>query len=98
MDCDPSNCTLEVVYINASTLHSSHSFLLPISLLSAKHPILLSTLVDSGSSHCFLNASIVHTNSLQMTPVIPLIALKLIDGMTNHLITKKLKVLVVFPD
>ena len=33
-----------------------------------------------------------------MTPVIPPIALKLIDGMTNHLITEKLEVLVGFPD
>ena len=75
------------VYLNASSTTSS-SFIVPIELLPTNvKPIKISALLDSGSSHCFLDNSIVNTYKLPTVPVNPPLQLWLIDGTSNHVIT-----------
>ena len=50
----------------------------------------VSTLVDSGSSHCFIDGKFVNKHSLEAYPITPL-ELCLLDGSTNTFITKAIK-------
>ena len=45
------------------------------------------TLIDSGSSHCFLDSLFVSNHSINTT-MIPLIGLRLFDGTSNSTITQ----------
>ena len=79
------------VYLNASSTTSS-SFIVPIELLPTNvKPIKISALLDSGSSHCFLDNSIVNTYKLPTVPVNPPLQLWLIDGTSNHIITVRVQ-------
>ena len=53
-------------------------------------------LVDSGSTHCFVDSEFVQKKKLPVTPVSP-IELKLFDGTSNSIITQSLKLPVIFP-
>ena len=55
-----------------------------------------STLVDSGSTHCFVDTGFVHSHQLSVSLVNP-IELKLFDGTCNSIITKSLQLPVLFP-
>ena len=83
--------------MNASSLLSPLSFLISLTLLTDV-PIPVSGLIDSGSSHCFLNSKLVRDFGLKTEPVSPPISLRLIDGTVNHLITEMIEIPVRFPD
>ena len=86
------------VYLNASSTTSS-LFIVPIELLPTNvKPIKISALLDSGSSHCFLDNSIVDTYKLPTVPVNPPLQLWLIDGTSNHVITQQVNVHARFND
>src|SRR4029077_11062984 len=54
------------------------------------------TLVDSGSSDCFVDSSFVNRNRLETYSVDPL-QLRLFDGTTNNLITQAITLASRFP-
>ena len=55
-----------------------------------------SALVDSSSTHCFVNIGFVCAHQLSVSPVKP-IELKLFDGTCNSIITESLQLPVLFP-
>ena len=50
----------------------------------------VSTLVDSGSSHCFVDSKFVNEHSLETYAITPL-ELRLLDGSLNTFVTKAIK-------
>ena len=56
----------------------------------------ISTLIDSGSTHCFVDSSLVHKHNLPVTSIPP-IELKLFDGTSTSVITQSLALPVLFP-
>ncbi|KAI6010254.1 hypothetical protein PISMIDRAFT_117231 [Pisolithus microcarpus 441] len=57
----------------------------------------VSALVDSGSSHCFIDLSVVGKYSVPTKSVSPPIPLCLFDGSTNAVITQEVDLSVCFP-
>ena len=81
--------------LNASALYNPNS--LTISVTSDHIPnTLIHTLIDSGSTHCFLDTSITSKHNL-CTYNINLIPLQLFDGTTNSIIRSAIDLLVCFP-
>ena len=82
--CVTQNCAKEILRLNASALSDPNSFWL--SLTSFKIPdskIPLLALVDSGSTHCFIDNKIVaNISDFDPYSVLP-IELKLIDGTSS---------------
>jgi len=66
-----------------------------VSLLSQDIPK-IRTLVDSGSTHCFVNLQFAHKNNLTSYSVSP-IQLRLFDGTSNYVITQAINLSVQFP-
>jgi hypothetical protein len=76
-----------------STLSDPDS--LVISLTIPNSPSMC-TLIDSGSSHCFLDSSFVSNHKITTT-MIPPIGLRLFDGTCNSTITQIAKLPITFP-
>ena len=55
-----------------------------------------SALIDSGSTHCFMDTKFVKSHHLPVVPINP-IELKLFDGTSNSIITQSLDLSVIFP-
>jgi Retroviral aspartyl protease len=55
------------------------------------------SLVDSGSTHCFLESAFVRKHALNMSPIGP-IPLRLFDGSLNVSITEAIELPLRFPD
>jgi len=55
------------------------------------------TLIDSGSSHCFVDSSFVSNHKITTT-MIPSVGLCLFDGTCNSVITQTAKLLISFPN
>jgi len=55
----------------------------------------VSALVDSGSSHCFIDSKFVNKHSLKTYAITPL-ELRLLDGSMNTFITKAIKLNIQF--
>ena len=84
----------EVVCLNASALSDPHS--LHVSLTTPAISAFFSTLVDSGSTHCFVDSGFVREHKLPVFSIDP-IELKLFDGTCNSVITQSLDLFVLFP-
>ena len=56
----------------------------------------ISALVESGSSHCFIDSKYVNKHSLE-TYTIPLLELHLLDGSLNTFVTEATKLNIQFP-
>jgi type 1 fimbria pilin len=82
------------VRLNASTL-SSDSLTLLISSDSASGTA-IKALIDSGSTHCFLDSNFVKQHNLRSS-LIPLILLRLFDTTTNAVISKSVDLPLRFP-
>ncbi|KAG6328089.1 hypothetical protein ID866_11000, partial [Astraeus odoratus] len=93
--CIDPNCTPKEAQLNASTLSNPNSLLPKISLLSYEIPDLC-TLVDSGSTHCFMDQLFINNYAIS-TYSVPPIQLWLIDGTSNFVITQAADVSVWFP-
>jgi len=66
--------------------------------VSIMSPVIIppvSTLVDSGSSHCFIDSKFVNKHSLETYAITPL-ELRLLDSSTNTFITKAIKLDIQF--
>ena len=87
--------------LNVSALSDLNSLCIPLvsPLVCAPdhlQPIPIRTLVDSGSTHCFLDFAFAHGHSLPTTPTLP-VKLRLFDGTSNNIISKVVSLLVKFP-
>src|ERR1700719_728295 len=93
----PGYSLMEVVRLNASALSDPNSLHVPLtsSLVSASLSV-FSALVDSGSTHCFVDSEFVRRYALPVLSVLP-IELKLFDGTSNSVITQSLVMPVKFP-
>jgi len=72
------------VRLNASALLDPDSLFIPLALPNSET---MRTLIDSGSSHCFVDSSFV-SNQKITTTTIPSVGLRLFDGTCNSVITQ----------
>src|SRR3979490_2440943 len=81
--------------LNVSALFKPNSLTLQLTseLIPNKH---ISMLIDSGSTHCFLDSVFASNNQLQTYDITP-IPLHLFDGSTNSVIRKAIDLPVSFP-
>src|SRR5277367_632631 len=96
----PSCAPQEYCYLNASALSDPNSFHIPLTsplVSDSVNSVPIPTLVDSGSSHCFVDTSFTIQYDLPVTSIPP-IRLKLLDGSTSEsVITRTLQLPVTFP-
>jgi hypothetical protein len=84
------------VGINASALFSLKSLVVNLSSsLVPNHKI--KALVDSGSTHCFIESAFVSKYKIRTHSVDP-IPLRLFDGSTNSVIDEAVELPISFPD
>ena len=96
-DCiDPSCAPTEAVRLNASALFDPNSLhILLTSPFVSDSFSKISALVDSRSTHCFMDTGFVRSHQLSVYPVKP-IELRLFDGTSNSVITESLQLPVLF--
>ena len=87
--------------LNASTFSDPNSLCIPlvsplVCALDHLQPIPIRTLVDSRSTHCFLDSAFAHGHSLPTTPTLP-VELRLFDGTSNNIISEIVSLPVKFP-
>ena len=82
------------VHLNASALFSPNS--LTFSLSSADIPTPFRVLLDSGSSHCFIDSAFCSAHNLRKNPISPL-RLRLFDGSSNSAISETVDLCLRFP-
>ena len=68
-----------------SALSNPNSLIPSVTIMSLVMPP-ISTLVDSGSSHCFLDSKFVNKHSLETYAITPL-ELRLLDSSSNTFVT-----------
>ena len=88
------------IRLNASTLSDSHSLFVSLtsSLILGQdylNKIPFQALIDSGSTHCFVDAKFVDTYYLK-TSTTPLVALCLFDGSSNSTISEIANLPIIF--
>jgi len=93
--------TTSPMRLNASALSDPNSLCIPLvsPLVCAPdhlQPIPIRTLVDSGSTHCFLDSAFARGHSLPTTPTPP-VELRLFDGTSNNIISEVVSLPVKFP-
>jgi len=81
--------------LNAAALSDPNS-LQPQVTISDRDIQSFPTLVDSGSTHCFVDLSFANMNSLSLYSVSPII-LRLFDGTTTTIITEATDLPIHFP-
>ena len=91
---------MSLIRLNASALSDSYSlfaFLTSPLILGQDHlnKILFRALVDSGSTHCFVDSKFVDTHHLK-TSATPLVALRLFDGLSNSTISEIANLPIIF--
>jgi len=89
------------IRFNVSALSDPNSLCIPlvsplVCALDHLQPIPIRTLVDSRSTHCFLDSAFVRGHSLPTTPTLP-VELRLFDGTSNNIISKVVSLPVKFP-
>ena len=84
---------MEVVRLNASALSDPHSLRVP---LTSTLVSVISALIDSGSTHCFVDTNFALSHDLPLSSIPP-IKLSLFDGTSNATITQTTELPVTFP-
>ena len=89
------------IHLNVSTLSNPNSLCIPLFsplVCASDHlqPILIQMLVNSGSTHCFLDFAFACGHSLPTTPTPP-VELCLFDGTSNNIISKVVLLPIRFP-
>lgn len=79
--------------LNASALSATNSFYVPLTSPSSPS---INALLDSGSSHCFIDFDFAKSNSLHLRSIPP-IPLRLFDGTCNAMIHFVVDLSVTFP-
>ena len=93
--------TTSPMCLNTSTLSDLNSLCIPLVsplVYASDHlqPIPIRMLVDSRSTHCFLDSAFAHGHSLPTTPTPP-VELCLFDGTSNNIISEVVSLPVKFP-
>ena len=89
--------TLPVLFPRSSALSDPNSLRVSLSSsLISDSLFRFSALIDSGSTHCFVDTEFVKSHHLPVIPVNP-IELRLFDGTSNSVITQSLDLPVIFP-
>ena len=88
------------IRLNVSTLSDPHSLFVSLTsslILGQDHlnKILFQALVDSESTHCFVDSKFVDTHHLK-TSVTPSVALRLFDGSSNSTIPEIANLPIIF--
>jgi len=91
-----TSAPLEEVFLNAASLHSSSALII---LLQSENLQNIQTLIDSGTSHCFLDSRFALSNNLPLSNLKILLRLSLFDGSitSQGLIYQYTTLPVVFP-
>ena len=84
----------EEIRLNASALSDPNSLRIPLSS-DLTSPSVITALVDSGSTHCFVDSNFAHIHNIPLTSIPP-IPLKLFDGTSNETITQSASIPVTF--
>ena len=87
--------------LNASALSDPNSLCIPlvsplVCALDCLQPIPIQMLVDSRSTHCFLDSAFAYGHSLPTIPTLP-VELHLFDGTSNNIIFEVVSLPVKFP-
>jgi len=91
MGCAEPIRTLKEVRLNASAPSEPDALFLSVSTTLISALIIFKALVDSGSSHCFVDPRLIDTHRLT-TYDVPPIRLRLMDGTCNNTITKAINI------
>ena len=91
--CVDLDCVAKFIRLNASALSDPDSLFISLTIPNS---LSMRTLIDSGSSHCFLDSSFVSNHKITTT-TIPPIGLRLFDGTFNSTITQIAKLPITFP-
>jgi len=95
VSCVDSGSAPKEAHLNTSTLYDPNSLMPHVSLLSLDLPK-IRALVDSGSTHCFVDIKFAHKNKFTTYSVTPIV-LQLFDGSSNFVITEAVDLSVQFP-
>ena len=96
MGCIDPDCAVMEVCLNASAPFEPDTLFLSVTTIFISACI-FKALVDSGSTHCFVDPQFIAMHNL-MTYSIPPIRLKLFDGTSNQTITQAINIpLEIFP-
>src|SRR5260370_41937628 len=92
--CPLGTCTSFLLHLNSTSL-SLDSFLLSLTSAITHGP--LQALLDSGSSHSFVDEMFAHHNKLTLAYLPEPIPLQLFNGSSNSSITSKTRILITMP-
>src|SRR5258706_5757609 len=94
--CPEKGSTALVIWLNSTSL-SLNSFLLSLTSTSiSEHACPFIALLDSGSSHCFVDKLFAKYNKLLLSKLPPTILLQLFDRSTWNSISHKTTILLTF--
>src|SRR5258708_8442228 len=94
--CPEKGSTAPVIQLNSTSL-SPNSFLLSLTSASiSKHARPFIALLDSGSSHCFVDKLFAKKNKLLLSKLLSTILLQLFDRSTWNSISHKTTILLTF--
>jgi hypothetical protein len=85
---------IEEAHLNASALSNTNSLFVPLTSEFTPDPYL--ALIDSGSTHCFVDPGFTSAHKLHPYDIPP-ITLRLFDGTTNSVITQAINLHIRFP-
>jgi hypothetical protein len=91
--CGYSSGETKEVWLNAAALASTDSLILRIAFPNSI--VLFSALVDSGSTHCFVDPSFISKYNRSTYDIAP-VSLRLLDGSVGSLITRAADISIVF--
>lgn len=94
-DCVASACATKELRLNTSTLSNPNSLTISLSVAGAPGAPVFCTLLDSGSSHCFLNTAFVEQQGFT-TYSDPPMQLHLFDGTLNSIISRTVNLDIMF--
>src|SRR6266446_6513423 len=94
--CPNKDSAAPVIWLNSTSL-SLNSFLLSLtSATISEHAHPFVALLDSGSSHCFVDELFAKKNKLSLSKLPSTIPLQLFDGSTRNSISHKTTILLTF--
>src|SRR5258708_17272734 len=94
--CPNKDSTAPVIWLNSTSL-SPNSFLLSLTSTSiSEHACPFIALLDSGSSHCFVDKLFAKKNKLSLSKLPPTILLQLFDGSTRNSVSHKTTIPLTF--
>ena len=96
----PHFCLITLIWLNASALSDPHSLFVSLTsplILGQDYlnKIMFQALVDSRSTHCFVDSKFVDTHYLK-TSATSLVALCLFDGSSNSIISEIANLSIIF--